>query len=127
MSYLAEKGKGQTSLEAIMITGAVITIIVICSSFFFGPVSKQTSAIIIVKTELLKEFGSLDKAYVLNPASSLEPVVLADGTLCFSVWVKPSFSDGDKASLNSKLGGIKQKVTDNSGYQNVSILLEQAC
>ena len=79
--------RGQSSLETIMIAAVVIAISAWLASYYFGDVEDQTTAVIILKTGLLKEFSNLEQKYVI--VSSLEPTYDA-GKLNFKVCTRPS-------------------------------------
>lgn len=119
------KTKGQTGIETIMVTGVIISLLVVLGTFYFSSVSDQTTAIIILKTELLKQLGNLNKNYVIS--SSLEPFVLADGTLCFEVRTSPGLNNEDKIALTAISAGISQKISERTRYKTVEIKVEDVC
>ncbi len=119
--------KGQTGIEAILITGIIISAIAILGAFYFSNSSDITMAVIILKTDLLKEFGNLNNKYDINgyaAGHSLEPTILADGTTCFEVRTSPTLSNADKAALTAKLAGIEQKIKDKTRFELPKIKLE---
>ncbi len=105
-----------------LVTGVIITLLVILGSFYFGDVSDQTTAIIILKTELLKQFSGLNKTYIIS--STLEPTILDDAsrTLCFNVKTMPN--DLLPAALDLQI--IKGKISGRTRYKTIEIKINVA-
>ena len=121
----SNKSAGQTGIEALSVAGIIISLVVVIGTFYFNDVSDQTTAIIMLKTELLEQFGSLGKNYVIS--SSLEPFILANGTLCFEVKTTPVLSLEDKAALEANSAEIKGKIAEKTKYKKIEIKLESFC
>ena len=105
--------RGQSSFEALMIAGVAIAFSAMLGSYYLGSVADQTTAIIILKTELLKELNTLEKTYTIT--SSLEPTLKTDGTLCFNVTTNPI----DLTNLQN-LDEIKNKIAQNTKYKDTA-------
>ncbi|GEM_PF-6324891 len=121
MSLFRINQKGQTSFEAIIVTGAVIVFSsVLLATYYFSDVSQQTTAIIILKTEMLNELNKLQGKYVI--VSSLEPMLTETETLCFSVKTSPLVTNPeDSAAITSVLPGIIAKISAKTKYPDVEI------
>ncbi len=129
--WFYSKSKGQTGIEAMLVTGVIITLLVVLGAFYFGDVSDQTTAIIILKTELLKQFSSLSKSYVIS--STLEPSVLSGEILCFEVRTSPELNSTDKAILTADdlpedfIKKVSDKISQRTKYKTVKIKIEDVC
>lgn len=99
--------RAQTSFEAIMVAGVIIIIVAFVGNQYFGFIADQTTAVIILKTELLKQLNALPKEYVIF--SSLEPV-MSDGKLCFDVKTRPADLTAGSLDLATIQGLIAQKT-----------------
>lgn len=113
MSFSAEKA--QSSFEVLMVAAIIIVAAVVLSGYYFGQISNQTLATVILKTELLNFISKQDSSYVI--VSSLEPKLLANGALCFNVKTRP-----DNLTIPvSNLDAIKAAVSSRTTYGTVDL------
>lgn len=112
MSMPAEE-KAQSSLEAILITGVIISVSAYLMAYYFGDVSDQTTAIIMLKTELLKQLSPLGESYVIS--GPVKTVLEPNGTLCMEVKTEPSNPAVGAAAITAIEDLIKAKTKYKTG------------
>ncbi len=106
-------GRGQVSIELIIITAALFLIVSLVFGYYFS-ISDSTIALITIKAETIKELNTQDMAYVIKEIEFCE----TDSIAKFNVVTEPGSPNPSVDSF-----GIKDMIAQKTKWDSANIEL----